>query len=593
MLINRAERQKAADPMARIYEDLEVQLMANIVRHIRDYGRPVDSDNWRIQKMAEMDRLNQENIRIIAGSAGITQKEARQMCLQMAGLAADRADRLMSDGDERAGRKKTGGLRSSVEKTVQKVYRQIRESLDKTNTVMLRKAKKAYRSLVWDICFKAEEISKKRTFREALQEEAAAETIGIKSRTQAIEDALRYFNEKGIAAFVDKSGKNWAPDAYVSMVLRTEAQNAASEAVFARMEERGFHLLQVSSHSGARPKCARDQGKIFDREDGEGVTTDRNGKQIPYYPFSSSSYGEPDGLFGINCGHHGAPFIPGVSRERYTPTGDLEENDEEYRKVQIQRELERKVRKQKRLCMLYREAGDENALYKARLALREKEARLRAYVGSQEGLERRPEREQVLGWDKKDTGAGIRQGDRKIAIEEISGIGYTDSKEEYEGFKRENLRENEIITDGSHIEKRRLKPNITYRTGEHDYLYRTDEKGRIVYIQAEKLEWKKHEGRLAHDSRTPEKRKKDQAGHLIADMFGGSPKLDNLVSQAKGVNLKKYRDMERQWERAVKEGRNVTVDIKVNYREGRRRPESFEVIYVIDGTKFKRKINNQ
>ena len=53
MLITRRERQEASDPITRIYENLEAELMANIVRHIRDYGRPVDSDQWRLEKLGE------------------------------------------------------------------------------------------------------------------------------------------------------------------------------------------------------------------------------------------------------------------------------------------------------------------------------------------------------------------------------------------------------------------------------------------------------------------------------------------------------------------------------------------------------------
>ena len=36
------------------------------------------------------------------------------------------------------------------------------------------------------------------------------------------------------------------------------------------------------------------------------------------------------------------------------------------------------------------------------------------------------------------------------------------------------------------------------------------------------------------------------------DLFGGSPELDNLISQAKDVNLKEYRRIERDWEAALK-----------------------------------------
>ena len=68
-------------------------------------------------------------------------------------------------------------------------------------------------------------------------------------------------------------------------------------------------------------------------------------------------------------------------------------------------------------------------------------------------------------------------------------------------------------------------------------------------------------------------------------MFGGSPELDNLVSQAKDVNLKEYRRIERDWADALKSNppKKVEVDIKINYEGASMRPTSFEVNYKIDG----------
>ena len=97
---------------------------------------------------------------------------------------------------------------------------------------------------------------------------------------------------------------------------------------------------------------------------------------------------------------------------------------------------------------------------------------------------------------------------------------------------------NEIITDGSHMDGKLPKPNIVYETGEHHYIYRTDELGRIDRAYAEDLQLKNHEGRLRHDGNTPDKEVGDHAGHIFGDLFGGSPELDNLISQAKDVNLK-------------------------------------------------------
>ena len=149
-----------------------------------------------------------------------------------------------------------------------------------------------------------------------------------------------------------------------------------------------------------------------------------------------------------------------------------------------------------------------------------------------------------------------------------------------------------VITDGSHLENGQLKTNITYKTGEHDYVYQTNEDGLISCVIADDLQFKTHDGRLKHNSNTYGKQEGDHAGHLIGDRFGGSSELDNLVSQAKNVNMSEYKVIENQWAAALKNGQKVSVKIDINYDAGNSRPSSFMVSYDIDGTYYQHKIKN-
>ena len=99
-------------------------------------------------------------------------------------------------------------------------------------------------------------------------------------------------------------------------------------------------------------------------------------------------------------------------------------------------------------------------------------------------------------------------------------------------------------------------------------------------------------GRLRHNPNTPGKLKGDHAGHLAGDRFGGSPDLDNLVSQTSNVNLSQYKKIEEQWATAIKEGKNVKVDVEVKYDGDSLRPSKFDVKYVIDGKEYMQSILN-
>lgn len=273
-----------------------------------------------------------------------------------------------------------------------------------TNTTMLHKAQEAFLTLAQNTATEALKIMNNNT---------SAVITGAESRQQALRKTIRQFNDAGITGFVDKRGRNWTPEAYVNMSMRTTAGSVADEVQTARCKDYGINLIAIDAHSGARPKCAKDQGKIFDLNNGSGYTEDLHGKKIRYYPWNSSSYGEPDGILGINCGHHKFPFVPGVNVQRYFPTEDMDANNRLYKQTQVQRALERDVRKQKRECMLYDEVGDTDAFEESAVKLKAKEAKLNHYVDQHDNLHRRKDREQVVGFDKRVSAEAVAANKRK------------------------------------------------------------------------------------------------------------------------------------------------------------------------------------
>ncbi|PEF58407.1 DNA/RNA non-specific endonuclease [Bacillus paranthracis] len=143
--------------------------------------------------------------------------------------------------------------------------------------------------------------------------------------------------------------------------------------------------------------------------------------------------------------------------------------------------------------------------------------------------------------------------------------------------------------------KNRLKPDIRYKTGEYDYFYETDNLGRIEKFETDKLQLTEREKRLSHSKNTLGKVKgQDHAGHLAGDRFGGSPKIDNLVSQLSDVNLKKYKKVEDKWAAALKETppKKVTVKVDIIYSGNDVRPDKFIVNYTIDGKPGNAKFKN-
>ena len=388
------ENQKLAESVDGIYIDLEAQILQNIARHLQGWEQPIDTDQWLLQKLAEIGRLNQENIRLIAQMSGMSQTMAESLL----DVAAEDAIKNMDPGLRHLARQGMIGEVTSanesknVKRAVNGFRKQAKDTLNMCNTNMLYKASEKYRGLVNNIAREAWNI---------LNSGAAGVMSGVEARQQAVRRCIRQLNDKGIPAFVDRRGREWTPEAYVNMAMRNTARSTAEEVQNARIRDAGCNLIQIDSHSGARPKCAKDQGKIFDLNNGSGYTEDLHGKKIRYYPWKSSSYGEPDGILGINCRHHKWPFIPGVNVQRYFPTEDMDANNSLYKQTQIQRAFERDIRKQKRECMMLDAAGDKEGFEEAAVKLKQKEANLRQYVDKDPDLHRRKDREQVVGFDKR------------------------------------------------------------------------------------------------------------------------------------------------------------------------------------------------
>lgn len=407
--MNLLENQRAAEPIDGIYQDLEARLLQNIARHLKDWEQPIDTDRWLMQKLAEIGKLNKENISIIAQMSGLSMTAAERMLSEMAEEAIQEIDPgLRYMARQGVAREMVEAAKSkNVKQVMDNMQKQAKDTLNLCNTTMLYKARDAYRDTVRNIAAEAHKI---------LDSNAAAVVTGAESRQQAMRKCIRELNDRGITAFMDKAGRNWTPEAYVNMAMRNTARQTAEEVQTARIKDAGVNLIQIDSHSGARPKCARDQGKIFSLDNTSGETEDLYGKKIKYYPWNSSSYGEPDGILGINCGHHKWPFSPGISIRRHFPTEDFEANDKLYKETQVQRALERDIRKQKRECMLYDEVGDEEDFEQAAVKLKRKEAQLKAYVDGHDQLHRRRDREQVVGFDKR-ISAGAVAANKKVQKE--------------------------------------------------------------------------------------------------------------------------------------------------------------------------------
>lgn len=190
---------------------------------------------------------------------------------------------------------------------------------------------------------------------------------------------------------------------------------------------------------------------------------------------------------------------------------------------------------------------------------------------------------------------------KKIDKTPIKGEVDTESKINnlYSGIDKINdkLRGVKLVKVGQHYTTdtngiKKLKNSVRYIT-ENGHIYVTDKLGRITNVKVKKLELL--DGRRnTYAQRTLEKDLGDDAGHLIANIFGGSGWKDNLVPMLSKINRAggEWYEMEQNWINALREGKKVKAKIRINYSNRSTRPDKFEINYFIDGKRFKKIIDN-
>ncbi len=152
----------------------------------------------------------------------------------------------------------------------------------------------------------------------------------------------------------------------------TGVNQTCAQLQLARADEMGCEFVEVTAHAGARPEHAVWQGKIYHR--GGAIVYDG----VRYEDFETATgYGTGPGLCGWNCRHNFYPFFPGVSAPNYSQEQLDALNSREvtyggkqytrYEISQMQRALERRVRRFKRQYLAEDAAGVDSTAAAAKL----------------------------------------------------------------------------------------------------------------------------------------------------------------------------------------------------------------------------------
>ena len=354
--------------MGEVYAAVTDRILINLARHfkyIAEGATPGSGWDYQIRKLAEMGQVSKETEAIILESMQGGDEALREVLEETIRQSLKPIEKPLREAAERGLLMGEGFIPPEVAPSQMQAftafYRQSADKLNLVNTSMLESTKLAYQNTVSDIVMKINST-------QGILNEATGEVLtGVTNINTAIRNSVQKMVENGLTGFIDSAGHHWSPEAYVTMDIRTTLANTGREAVFEQMDEYGDDLYMVSWHDGARPLCYPWQGKVISRDDNSREVKDLDGNTVHVYKQSETSYGEPAGLFGINCKHYPIPFVPGYTQLR-EPVQNEEQNAKEYEESQKQRELERKYRYEKRDLAVLKAQGAGEEEIKAQMA---------------------------------------------------------------------------------------------------------------------------------------------------------------------------------------------------------------------------------
>ena len=227
---------------------------------------------------------------------------------------------------------------------------------------------------------------------------------GAISYNQAIKTAVKQLADSGLKVVDYESGHRDQIDVAARRAVMTGVNQICAKYTEQSAEYLETPYFEVSAHSGARDKPGPSpwsshkdwQGRVYSVRAGD------------IYPniYEVCGLGAVDGLEGANCRHRRFPWVEGVSERTYTDE-QLERIDDglgctfdgktytAYEATQMQRRIERTVRKLKREKAAYKAAGLREEEQTVNIRIRRLNAKYKAFSAAA-GLPEQRERIKVL-----------------------------------------------------------------------------------------------------------------------------------------------------------------------------------------------------
>ena len=277
---------------------------------------------------------------------------------------------------------------------------------DKKLKALVSTVKKDLNKAQYSVLRKIEDVYRETIFKSHLYLQA-----GTKSLNQAIDMATKDFLEKGINSIKYKNGARVNIASYAEMCLRTASHRATLLGEGKKRDEYGIHLVVVSAHGNTCKYCEPWQGQILIDD----IFSHPSKEYIEEYKakYKCLSEAVEKQFLHPNCRHTISTYFEGITTLPKVP--DSKEAIKVYEAEQKQRQLEREIRKWKRI-----KAGTLDPLEegKAIKKVKELQQRLRNHINENSQLRRAYQREENKIPIENNGNNGLENGNKYLDIPE-------------------------------------------------------------------------------------------------------------------------------------------------------------------------------
>lgn len=452
--------------LEKIFGELEISIMLDIVRRIKKAGRITRTADYQISRLHELGVSKKLIKKYIQETLELSEKEINHIYRDVikAGYAND--EKLY---------KATGKTfikfedNNELQQMISSIQQQTNNKLyNITNSI----------GFIQNIDGQNRFTPLAQYYQDVLDKNVSGILSGAFDYNTAIKNAVNEMTKSGLRTIDYASGRSYRIESAVRTALMTGVNQVTSKISNLNAEKLETDFFEVTAHGTARPTHQKWQGKVYSKEELKSIC----------------GLDTAEGLCGVNCRHHYYPFIPGVSIRAYSDeelqalakkeNAPIKYGDKEYtayEAAQEQRKMERLLRKERQDIKLLKEGEANNediitAQAKYRILSDE-------YVKFSKAMDIPQQRERINSDGLKGNFAGGKEAEEKAAEEKADEIvnGNNDefigdmfkSKKEKAIIKKEafELLPKKFIDDFSNINIKNTNEDRSYYSDKHNNIY--------------------------------------------------------------------------------------------------------------------------